>query len=120
MTTSNAPQPKGSRSLSAWIGKDPVGVTLPALGALGQHPEDQVDAPDLSVGQGLANPRREDPGPATDVEDPDRLVAELGLDPADDRPVRRPEQEPLQDAPVVALAPAGEFFVGRLALVVNH
>ena len=100
------------------------GLDLPDLGApavrsLGQHRAHKIDAPDARGGHGLAEPARERAGPAADVKDPDRLVSGEGPNPADQGTVRRPEQQPLQDATVVTLAPAVEF-VSRLVFVVRQ
>src|SRR5207302_882334 len=100
-------------------GEDVPAVSSPAGPALAQHLRDQVDAKDLDVGQGGPEPGREQTGSAPHVEDLGWLIPHHLTDPADQDPVGRTEDQPLEDATIVAVAPAGEL-LARLVLVVSH
>ena len=94
-------------------------MPIPTPDPLPEHAGVEVDPADLGLRQSFTNAFREDARAAADVEQADRLVAPPFPDPRDDRAVGRAEEQALQDATVVALAPTGELVL-RLVLVVTH
>ncbi len=94
-------------------------VRSPASRATLEHLGDKVHAIDLSIWQGFEDLLTELAGPASCIEDPDGPVAEALLNSPNQCPVRGAEEQPLKDAAIVRLAPAGELFRGLL-LVVAH
>ena len=96
-----------------------IAERLPALTPAGQHAGDEVHPPDRGPRQGRRDAGGEHARTATHVEDRRRPVAGSRPEPGDDGPVRGAEQEPLENAAIVARAPTAKL-PGRLRLVVRH
>src|SRR5262249_51533935 len=83
------------------------GALAPGL-TLAKHAVAEVDAPDLCIGELLEHAVGKNTGAAANIQDATVFRADC----LQQHAVRRPEKEKLEQIPVVAVAPAVEFFFG--------
>jgi hypothetical protein len=96
-----------------------IAERLPALMPASQHAVYKIYPPNGGPMQRSRDAGREYTGTATHVEDRRRPVSELCPQPREDGPMRGTEQEPLENATIVAPASTTKL-LGRLRLLVRH
>jgi hypothetical protein len=100
-------------------GQDVTALQVPAGLAFPQHLGHQVHGANLDTGQGGMESGCEQARPATHIKNPGGSIAHDVPNTLNQDTMRRPEEQPLKDAAIVAVTPAGKL-LSRLVFVVFH